>query len=403
MPNFVYEGVTEAGKKVKGVVRASNKQAAISDLRGKGYMIRSVQEKAETMLDKELNIGRAVKLEDFVVFCRQFATLIRSGIQIDQALKIMEDQTVAKRLKAAIGDVHEQVRNGHPLSKAMGEHPRIFPEMFVNMVASGETGGNLDEVLDRMALHYEKENNTVQKIKSAMTYPIVVLIMAVVVVVFLLLKIVPTFATMFEEQGAELPWITRFVMGASYAVAHYWWAFVLIVAGIVAAFKVVGKNENGRYALDAVKFKIPIFGIVMKKAAIARMSRTMSSLFVSAVPMLQALDITEKVIGNQVMAKVVKEAKASLQQGKQLSEPFSNSGLFPEMVLQMLYIGEETGQIDHMLAKVADFYEADVDQSVDRLKALLEPLMMLILSGIVGFIVASIMTPMFKMYENFLG
>lgn len=402
MPHFVYEAVNDSGKKVKGTVQALSKQSAIAELRNRNLIVRSVQETKFTLMDKEIQIGRAVKLVDFVIFCRQFATLIRAGIQIDKALSILEEQTTSKRLKAALGEVTEQIRAGHALSKAMGEHPRIFPEMFINMVASGETGGMLDEVLDRMADHYEKEHKTIQKVKSAMTYPMIVLALAICVVIFLLTKIVPTFAGMFEEQGAELPWITRFVMGASDMVAHYWWMCLLMLIGAGLLLRTVAAKEEGKYWLDSLKFRIPLFGIILKKAAIARLARTMSSLFISAVPVLQALDITGKVVGNLVLTKVLREAHSSLQQGKLLSESFVNSGLFPNMVVHMLIVGEETGQVDKMLAKVADFYETDVEQNVDRLKAVVEPLMLLVVSTVVGFIVAAMMTPMFKMYDNFL-
>lgn len=402
MANFAYEAVNESGKKLKGNLKAQNKQTAITELRGRGMIIRSIQEKSATAMDKEIHFGRAVKLEDFVIFCRQFATLIRAGIQIDQAITILEDQSTAKYLKIALGDISEQIRSGHNLSKAMGDHPKVFPEMFVNMIASGETGGNLDDVLDRMADHYEKEHKTVQKVKSAMTYPIIVLIIAVVVVIFLLIKIVPTFADMFLEQGSELPMITKFVMASSDAIVEYWWMFLAGLIGLGLLFRTLNAKEEGKYWIDSIKFRLPIFGIILKKAAVARLARTLSSLFVSAVPVLQALDVTEKVVGNRVVAKVLRESKTSLQQGKMLSEPFATSGIFPKMVVQMLMIGEETGQVDNMLAKIADFYEADVDQSVDRLKAVIEPLMLLFVSAIVGVIVAAIMSPMFKMYDNYL-
>jgi type IV pilus assembly protein PilC len=400
--NFTYEAVNESGKKLKGMLKSQNKQMAITELRGRGMIIRSIQEKSATAMDKEIHIGRAVKLEDFVIFCRQFATLIRAGIQIDQAITILEDQSTAKYLKAALGDISEQIRSGHNLSKAMSDYPKVFQEMFVNMIASGETGGNLDDVLDRMADHYEKEHKTVQKVKSAMTYPIIVLIIAIGVVIFLLIKIVPTFADMFLEQGSELPMITKFVMSSSDAIVHYWWMFLIALVGLVFLFRTMAASNEGKYWIDMMKFRLPVFGIILKKAAVARLARTLSSLFVSAVPVLQALDVTEKVVGNRVVAKVLRESKDSLQQGKMLSEPFAKSGIFPKMVVQMLMIGEETGQVDNMLAKVADFYEADVDQSVDRLKAVIEPLMLLFVSGLVGVIVAAIMSPMFKMYDNFL-
>ncbi len=403
MPIFVYEAVSESGRKMKGSVNALSKQTAIVELREQGLNIHSIKEKAASLFDKEIIIGRAVKLDDFVIFCRQFATLIRSGVQIDRALDILEDQTTAKFLKRALGEVSLQIKSGLSLSKAMGDHPKVFPEMFVNMIASGETAGNLDDVLLRMADHYEKEYKTVQKVKSAMTYPIIVLIITVLVVIFLLVKIVPTFAAMFQEQGAELPLVTRIVMGASHMIAAYWWVLLMLTIGTVLIARMWMGTDEGRLSIDRMKYRIPIFGLIMKKAAIARLTRTLSSLFISAVPVLQALQVAERVVGNRLLAGVLAEARDSLQQGNLLSEPFGKSGIFPKMVIQMLNIGEETGQVDQMLEKIADFYEADVDQSVDRIKAIIEPLMLLVVSGIVGLIVASIMTPMFKMYQNFLN
>lgn len=402
MPNFYYEGVTERGKRIKGNHRSLSKQAAIQELRSKGYSLRSIDERPESFLTNEITIGRAVKLEDFVIFCRQFATLIRSGIQIDQSLSILEEQTAAKRLRSALYQVHDQIRSGHSLSKAMSDHPKIFPEMFINMVHSGESGGHLDDVLERMADHYEKENKTIQKIKSAMTYPIILIIVAIGVVIFLLTSIVPTFANLFSEQGQELPWITKFVMGCSDFIVDYWWIVLLGFLVGLLGFRLFIGTEDGRYKVDQLKFKFPVFGIVFKKAAIARLTRTMSSLYSSGVSVLHALDITAKVVGNRVLVRVLQESKHSLQQGKQLSEPFARSGLFPAMVIQMIIVGEETGQLDKMMGKIADFYENDVDQSVDRLKAVIEPVMLLIIACLVGIIVAAIMSPMFKMYDNFL-
>ena len=402
MPLFVYEAVTANGKKVKGVHRTVSKTAAIQELREKGLIIRSVQEKKATVMEREITIGRPVKLEHFVLFCRQFATLIRSGIQIDQSLEIMEDQTTSKNLKAALSDVTEKVRNGLQLSKAMSDHPKIFPEMFVNMVASGESGGNLDDVLMRMADHYEKEHATIQKVKSAMTYPIIVLLLAIGVVIFLLLKIVPTFAKMFEEQGVELPFVTRAIMIASNAVINFWWLMLIVVVLIVVGLRLLAGTEEGKLALDKFKFRMPVFGSVFLKAAIARMSRTLASLYNSGVPVLQSIDITAKVVGNRVLGQVLADSRSSLAEGRQISEPFEASGLFPKLVISMLRVGEETGQIDHMLLKVAEFYENDVEQTVDRLKAVLEPLMLLVVAGVVGFIVIAVMTPMFTIYDTFL-
>ncbi|WP_136604239.1 type II secretion system F family protein [Paenibacillus dokdonensis] len=402
MPSFYYEAADSQGKKIKGFYAASSKQAAINELKGKGFTLRSIVEKKQTALSTEISIGRAVKLQEFVIFCRQFATLIRSGIQVDQALSIMEDQTTDKKLKAAIIDVHDQIRNGHSLSKALAEHPKIFPDMFTNMVNSGESGGHLDDVLDRMADHYEKENKTIQKIKSAMTYPIILIFVAIGVVIFLLMSVVPTFASMFAEMGEELPLITRAVMSASDIILHYWWAVLIVVVGIIVGIRFYLSTDEGRYQYDKFKFQIPVFGPVFKKAAIARLTRTMSSLYTSGVAVLQTLDITSRVVGNKVISKVLLDSKQSLQEGKLLSEPFAKSGMFPPMVIQMVIVGEETGQLDSMMGKVADFFESDVDQSVDRLKAIVEPMMLLLVACLVGIIVAAIMSPMFKMYDNFL-
>lgn len=402
MPLFQYEAVTAAGKKVKGIHRAASKTAAIQELRERGLTIRSVQERRERFLEREITLGRPVKPTHFVLFCRQFATLIRSGIQVDQSLEIMQEQTPSKNLRAALADVTEKVRNGIQLSQAMADHPKIFPEMFVNMIASGESGGSLDDVLTRMADHYEKEHRTIQKVKSAMTYPVIVLLLAVCVVVFLLLEIVPTFAGMFEEQKIELPFATRAILGVSNFVVGFWWLMLLVAACTVIGIRVFAGTEEGRRALDRFKFRMPVFGDVFKKAAIARMSRTLASLYSSGVPVLTAIDVTSKVVGNRVLEDVLAQSKTSLTEGKQLSEPFTESGLFPKLVLSMLRVGEETGQIDHMLVKVADFYENDVENTVDRLKAVIEPLLLLFVAGVVGLIVLSVMTPMFKIYETYL-
>lgn len=402
MAYFVYEAVNESGKKVKGQIQSPNKHAAVTELTGRGLILRSIQERPETLLTKEFFIGRPVKLEDFVIFCRQFATLIRSGIQIDQALGILEDQTTSKYLKRALGEVYHQVRSGRSLSSSMAQHPKIFPEMFVHMIESAEASGSMEEVLLRMADHYEKEHKTVEKIKSAMTYPIIVLVVAIAVLIFLLTNIVPKFTAMFADLGAELPLITKFIMALSDFVQASWLLIFIVAIGLVVGLRFALRDEQIRYHWDGLKFKIPVFGSVIQKAAIARMARTMASLFASAVPVMQTLAISQKVVGNKVLAGVLDDASNSLAQGKQLSEPFRESKMFPKMVIQMLTIGEETGQVDNMLVKIAEFYEEEVEQNVDRLKAMLEPVMMLFLAGLVGIIVAAIMTPMFSLYDAFL-
>lgn len=402
MPYFTYEAVNETGKKIKGTLQAADKQAAIQELRGMKLSVRGIRERKIGWLHREIHIGSPVKMKDFVVFCRQFATLIRAGIQLDQALDVLEDQASGKTLKQAIRDIRQQVLAGSQLSEAMKQHPNVFPDMFVNMVMSGEVGGQLDDVLERMATHYEKEHRTMQKVKSAMTYPAIVLVLAVGVVIFMLAKVVPTFAGMFADQGLELPLVTKIVMGASDFVTHYWWILLLGLAAAVLGFQLAFAGEQGKYMLDKLKFNLPLFGIVLRKAAIARLSRVMASLHSGGVPLIEALTVSARAAGNRVVRKVLEEARQSLAEGRQLSKPFRESGLFPKMVTSMLVIGEETGQLDTMFGKIADFYEDDVDKTVDQLKASIEPMLLLVVSTIVGIIIAAMMTPMFKLYENFL-
>lgn len=402
MPYFTYEAVNETGKKIKGTLQAADKQAAIQELRGMKLSVRGIRERKIGWLHREIHIGSPVKMKDFVVFCRQFATLIRAGIQLDQALDVLEDQASGKTLKQAIRDIRQQVLAGSQLSEAMKQHPNVFPDMFVNMVMSGEVGGQLDDVLERMATHYEKEHRTMQKVKSAMTYPAIVLVLAVGVVIFMLAKVVPTFAGMFADQGLELPLVTKIVMGASDFVTRYWWILLLGLAAAILGFQLAFAGEQGKYMLDKLKFNLPLFGIVLRKAAIARLSRVMASLHSGGVPLIEALTVSARAAGNRVVRKVLEEARQSLAEGRQLSKPFRESGLFPKMVTSMLVIGEETGQLDTMFGKIADFYEDDVDKTVDQLKASIEPMLLLVVSTIVGIIIAAMMTPMFKLYENFL-
>jgi type IV pilus assembly protein PilC len=403
MPNYSYEVVNAGGKRISGIIQSASKHTAISELQERSFNVRSVQEKQPGWLDMEIRIGRAVKLQHFVIFCRQFATLIRSGVQIDAALALLEGQTSSKKLRAALVDVTEQVRNGRQLSKAMEGHEAVFPKMFINMIHSGEMGGSLDQVLDRMAAHYEKEQKTIQKVKSAMTYPTVVLIVAFLVVIFLLVKVVPTFTVMFKDQGTELPWVTKLVVGISEWASAYWWMGMLLIVLLAIVIRLLMQKESVRYFVDKWKLKIPLIGKLLKNVVIARLIRTLSELSISAVPLLQALEVTEKVVGNLLYVEVLKDTRASLEEGKLLSVPLKESGLFPSMAIQMLIVGEETGQVDTMLTKIAEFIEAEVEQSVDRMKALIEPVLMLFVSAIVGFIVTAIMSPMFKLYQNFLN
>lgn len=400
MTVFKYIGRTSTGTLKKGVVNAETKTAAIAKLRKQGINPREVTE-STNIFHRQITFGKAVKNEHFVVYCRQFATLIRAGISLVESTKILAEQTSSKALKQALYTVEEDVRSGMSFSEATAKLDKIFPSMFVNMVRAGEATGNLDETLDRLAFYYEKQYTLRKKVQSAMMYPIVLAFITVIVVFFLMLTIVPTFTDMFADFDAELPLITVIVMGISDVVKSLWWMLLLfIVAGVVAFRYFFKNNQQFYYQVHYLLLKIPIFGPLLQKSAIARMSRTLSSLFSSSVPILQALTIVEKVIGDPVIGKVVLESRSSLEQGNSLAAPLERSWLFPPLVTQMITIGEQTGSLDYMLQKLSEFYEDDVDRTVDTLKGLIEPVMIVILAGVIGVIVLAILLPMFSLYEQ---
>ena len=397
---FKYNGRTTGGAVKKGTVDAINKQAAITKLRAQGINPRELEE-SKSLLHKELSIGGTVKNQDFVVYSRQFATLIRAGVSILESTRILADQTSSKPLKKALQSVGEDVKSGLSFSDAAAKYPKVFPQLFVNMIRAGEVTGNLDESLERLAFSFEKQYNLKKKVQSMMVYPIFLLIMTVVVAGVLMLTVVPQFVTMFDDMGAELPTITKLVMSFSEILQSSWYIIIPLVVIVVVVFNYFyQKNEAFNFSVNVILLRIPVFGKLLQKSAIARMTRTLSSLFSSSVPILQALTIVEKVIGNPVVAKVVRESRTSLEQGSTLTAPLEKSWIFPPLVTQMTAIGEQTGSLDYMLERIAVFYEDDVDRTVDSLKSLIEPLMIVILAGVVGTIVMAIMMPMFSMYEQ---
>lgn len=400
MAVYKYVGRTKKGNMKRGTIEAINKTQAIAKLREQGISPREINE-AKGLLNKEITIGNPVKQQDFVVYCRQFATLIRAGVSIVDSTNILAKQTDSKYLAKVLVAIEDDLRSGISFSEAAEKHPKVFPQLFVNMVKAGEASGTLDDTLDRLATHTEKQYDLKKKVQSTMTYPIVLLVVIVAVVVFMMLTIIPNFVDMFENMGVELPAITQFMLNVSKSLQNYWLIWLLIILLIIIVFCFLMKtNKRFNFSVHVALLKMPVFGKLLQKSAIARMSRTLSSLFSSSVPILQALTIVEKVIGNPVISKVVLEARDSLESGNRLSEPFEKSWVIPPLVTQMTAIGEETGTLDYMLAKIADFYEAEVDRSVDSLKSLIEPIMILFMAVVVGVIVLSIMIPMFSMYSG---
>lgn len=399
MARFKYEG--RDTKKVRtGIITSGNRREAVIKLRDEGIKVTEMWEIETTTLQKDITIGNPVKQDQFIMFLRQFSTLMRAGVTIVDTIRILSQQVDSKALAKTLATVEDELRKGNTLSDSFAKHPKIFEPLTINLIKAGEMSGNIDESLERLADHYEKAYQTRQKVISAMSYPAIVGVLAIGVVIFLLATIVPMFVDMFEGFGGELPLLTKVVMMLSDWTLAYWYLIVLVILVVLGSLWVMKRNLQGRVILDTLLLRMPVFGNIFKKSALARLTRTLSSLFSSSVPILQALTMVEKVVGNEVMSKVILSSRDSLERGGSLTDPMRNHWAFPPLIPHMIAIGEQTGSLDHMLLKVAEFYEKEVDAETDRLKALIEPLMIVLLAALVGTIVLSIMLPMFEMFNN---
>lgn len=399
MARFKYEG-RDANTKRSGVIVAVNKREAALKLKSQGIRVTNLTEQAETVLTKDIHLGKPIKRTQFIMFLRQFSTLLRAGVTIVESIRILSLQVDSKPFQKILVSIGDDLRGGGSLSDTLMKHPKAFEPLVINMIKAGEMSGTVDESLDRLAEHYEKAHMTKQKVISAMSYPIVVAIVAIGVVIFLLTFVVPMFVDLFASVGGELPLLTQFVLKASNFMVDYWYLFILITAAIIVGVWMMRNNKEGKYLLDTLLLRIPIFGDLMKKSTLSTLTRTLSSLFASSVPILQALSMTEKIVENEVISRVVGESRQSLERGGSLTEPMAGHWAFPPLIPHMIAIGEQTGSLDTMLGKVADFYEKEVDASTDRLKALIEPLMIVLLAGLVGTIVLSILLPMFSLFTE---
>lgn len=401
MAFFTYEALVSRGVRQSGRIEAEHRDEAIRKLAEDGLHIIKMKEVKLSFWTKDIEFGKKrVKQADFVAFCRQFATLVRSGIPLVESLQVLTEQTRSKHLKQALLDVTDSVIEGTALSDSFSAHPTIFPQMFVQMIYAGEISGTLDEVLDDTATYTEKQHETAEKIKSAMVYPASVGIMAVLVSIFLLIRVIPTFVTAFQSQHLTLPLPTRIVLGISFFFTHRWYIAIIVLAVLVAAGFWGYQYPEVRNRKDRYILRIPIFGGLLQKNAMARLARTLSILFRSAVPALQALTITADVVGNRYLASTLLEARERLRSGESIVDPLRESEAFPPLFTQMVRIGEQTGNLDEMLAKIANFYEADVATMVDRLRQLIEPVMIAFLAVVVGGIVLSALLPMFSLYQG---
>ncbi|MFJ8245675.1 type II secretion system F family protein [Peribacillus asahii] len=400
MAVFRYVGRNRTGKKKEGRVNAEHRREAVSKLRETGIAVIQIEE-LTGILYKEISLGkRKVKNKDFVIYLRQFSTLLKAGISLVEATKILSEQTSSKILKKTLIDLLHSLEAGKPYSDGAEKHPNVFPAIFVNMMRAGEAGGNIDEILERMAVYFEKQYQTRKKVQAAMTYPATVGIITITIVIFLLSTVVPSFQKVFVSSGAELPLITKIVISMGGFFQSFWWLFVLLAIALYIGIRFILQNRQTKYYWDYALLKVPLFGSMLQKAQMARMTRTLSSLFSSSVPILQSLTIVERIVGNEVIARVIKEARGSIEKGESMSVPMEKHWAFPPMVTQMIAVGEQSGSIDVMLEKVADFYDMEVDNATDQVKSLIEPMLIIFLAGAVGGIVGAIAFPMFKIFET---
>ncbi|MGH2773153.1 MAG: type II secretion system F family protein [Actinomycetota bacterium] len=397
---FNYRVRTKQGTIVEGSAEGDSTAAVAQRLRSQNLIPLEVKP-AGGKLKKELTIiPKRVKLKDLAVFSRQFATMISAGLSLLRGLNILADQTENPKLAEAITHVRDDVERGGSLSASMSKHPKVFNSLYVSLVRAGETGGQLETVLMRVADGLEKDYKLRQQIKSAMTYPVVVFGLAIVLVTMMLVFIVPTFAKMFDSLGGELPLPTKILVAMSDKAVFL--VPIAAITGIVAfiMYKRTRKsNEAFGYRADRLKLKLPVFGDLFSKIALTRFARTLALLLRSGVPVLQALDITADATGNYVVARASRDVRDSVREGQSIAGPLKNHDVFPPMVVQMISVGEDTGEVDEMLDKIADFYEAEVESTTESLTSLLEPMMMAILGGLIGGMVISLYLPMFKIFD----
>ncbi len=397
MPTFAYKARDPKGQIVSSTMDAENEQVVRNRLREKNYIVTSIALKSKSFdMSEFISKFQKVKGKDLSIFARQFATMVGAGLSLVRALDILEKQVDDKKLMEIIRDVRIRVEGGSALAEAFAAHPNTFSDLFINLTKAGEVGGVLDETLNRIAEFLEKDQALKARVKSAMTYPTVILIFAIVIVIFLLTFVLPTFITVFEGLNVKLPAMTLFLVNISKAMRNYWYLFVFGGGIAVFSLKYYVGTPRGRYHKDMLVLKVPVFGMLNKKVTVARFSRTLGTLLSSGVPVMQALEVTSKAAGNKVVEEALENVRESIREGESISVPMDESGLFPPMVTQMIAVGEETGNLDAMLDKIAEFYDMEVEATLDALTSLLEPLLMVAIGGIVGFIVMAMFMPLFQ-------
>jgi type IV pilus assembly protein PilC len=395
---FEWSGKTSKGLIESGEITANSKDEVINQLRKRNIMATLIKQKEKKPLFGGLSFGGGVGDKDIVIFTRQFATMIDAGLPLVQALEILSTQVENKFLAKTLATIKDDVESGSTYADALKKHPKAFTELYANMVAAGESGGILDTILNRLAAYIEKAMKLKKKVKGAMVYPIVVSSIAILCIAVIMIFVVPTFSKMFTQMGGTLPLPTLLVIKLSNFLAGLGGLLLgLALVGAVIGFKQIRKTEKGQAATDMMFLKLPIFGMLLRKVAVAKFTRTLGTLISSGVPILDGLEITAKTAGNKVIEYAVMDVRTAVSEGKTLAEPLMKSKVFPPMVTHMIAVGEATGALDTMMNKIADFYDDEVDNSVNNLTAMMEPMLMVFLGGSVGFIVIAMYLPIFKL------
>ena len=395
MPTFEWKGRARNGQDQTGVLVADSKEAVIAMMRRQQVVVTAVKEKGKEIAVPKF--GGKVPPQLVAIFTRQFSVMIDAGLPLVQCLEILGSQQENKNMKRALIQIRQDVESGSSLADAMRKHPKVFNDLYTNMVAAGEAGGILDTILQRLAAYIEKAVKLNSQVKSAMIYPVAVISIACIVVAVILWKVIPVFAALFKGLGAELPMPTRVVIALSNFIADFWWLIGIVVAATVFSIRKYHSTYKGRRVLDGIMLKVPVFGMLLRKIAVARFCRTLATLTSSGVPILDGLQITAKTAGNAIVEDSIMATRKSVEEGKTISEPLGDTEVFPAMVVQMIAVGEQTGALDTMLSKIADFYEDEVDTAVAGLMKLLEPVLIAFLGVAIGGIVIAMYMPMFTL------
>lgn len=400
MPGFSYVAVDKRGKEKRGSLEAETRERALEQLKAEGLIPVSVREQGALNKEIDFSIGKKVKPRDLSVFCRQFVSITQAGVPMKEALQMLSEQTENKWLKRAISEVLLNVEKGNTLADSMRSQPDIFPPMLVNMVEAGEQSGSLEMAFSRMAVHFEKEAKLKATIKKATIYPIILVIAAIGVIAVMLLFVIPIFIDMFADLDIEMLALTMFVMNSSKWMTSHWYVVLAIIVGVVVAYKLIYRTTQGRLTIDRIKMKMPLFGKLTVKTACSQFARTMSTLLMSGISTIDALETTSKIVNNIHYTNAMLKAREEVMKGIPLSEPLEASGIFPPMVYHMIGIGEETGNVEEMLEKMADYYDEEVEMTTQSVLAAMEPIIILFMALIIGTLVIAVISPIASMYSG---